>query len=255
VNPAATRLDYTGENEERYLSGRSLTICVLLTGIAKIKKGGNLLTAIFSLKSRTIVLLVTVSLTAISYFYFDTGIAQFVYRILNSSDRLLHAATDIPDLLLHIVITITVSSWAGYFILVRRGIHNRLTDFLMACGTVAPMAFAAKAVFQYVFGRPNPYVWLLEHELPRFYWFRDDEGYGCFPSGHMTVFTALMSTLSYYYPRYRLIYVGLLCLLALALIITDQHFLSDVLAGAVLGSVLAFITIKFARETGAKQAN
>jgi membrane-associated phospholipid phosphatase len=61
-----------------------------------------------------------------------------------------------------------------------------------------------------------------------------------------------MTTLSYYYPRYRPIYLGLLWLLALALIITDHHFLSDVLAGAVLGSVLAFITIKFARETGAK---
>ena len=79
-------------------------------------------------------------LTAISYFYLDTGIAQFIYRILNSSDRLLQAATDIPDLLLHIVITITVLSWVGYFILVRRGIHNRHTDFLRICGTVVPMA-------------------------------------------------------------------------------------------------------------------
>ncbi|WP_372522240.1 phosphatase PAP2 family protein [Sulfuricaulis sp.] len=224
----------------------------MLTGIAEIKKGGNLLTAIFSLKSRTIVLLVTVSLTAISYFYFDTGIAQFVFRILNSSDRLLQTAADIPDLLLHIVIAITVSSWVGYFILVRRGICNHLTDFLRVCGTVVPMAFVAKTGLQYVFGRPDPYAWLLAHEPPRFYWFRDDEGYGCFPSGHMTVFTALMTTLSYYYPRYRPIYLGLLWLLALALIITDHHFLSDVLAGAVLGSVLAFITIKFARETGAK---
>jgi membrane-associated phospholipid phosphatase len=227
----------------------------LLTGIAKIKKGGNLLTAIFSLKSRTIVLLVTVSLTAISYFYFDTGIAQFVFRILNSSDRLLQTAADIPDLLLHIVIAITVSSWVGYFILVRRGICNHLTDFLRVCGTVVPIAFVAKTGLQYVFGRPDPYAWLLAHEPPRFYWFRDDEGYGCFPSGHMTVFTALMTTLSYYYPRYRPIYLGLLWLLALALIITDHHFLSDVLAGAVLGSVLAFITIKFTRETSAKQTN
>ena len=202
------------------------------------------MTTTLSLKSRTIALLLAVLLTAISYFYLDTGIAQFVYRILNSSDRLLQAATDIPDLLLHIVITVTVSSWVGYFILVRRGIHNRHTDFLRACGTVVPMAFVAKTVFQYIFGRPNPYAWLLTHEPPRFSWFRNDEGYGCFPSGHMTVFTALMTTLSHYYPRYRSVYLGLLCLLALTLIITDHHFLSDVLAGAVLGSMLAFIINK-----------
>lgn len=224
--------------------GRSLAIYVARTGIAETKEGGKFVTTTLSLKSRTIALLLAVLLTAISYFYLDTGIARFVYRILNSSDRLLQAATDIPDLLLHIVITVTVSSWAGYFILVRRGIHNRHTDFLRACGTVVPMAFVAKTVFQYIFGRPNPYAWLLEHEPPRFSWFRNDEGYGCFPSGHMTVFTALMTTLSHYYPRYRPVYLGLLCLLALALVITDHHFLSDVLAGAVLGSMLAFIINK-----------
>jgi membrane-associated phospholipid phosphatase len=208
--------------------------------MAETRNDGNHVTTTFSLKSRTIVLLVTVSLTAISYFYFDTGIARFVFRVLNSSDELLQAATNIPDLLLHVVITITVLSWVGYFILVRRGIHNRLTDFLRACGTVVPIAFVVKTFFQYIFGRPNPYAWLLTHEPPRFYWFRDDQGYGCFPSGHMTVFTALMTTLSYHYPRYRSVYLGSLCLLALALIITDYHFLSDVLAGALLGSVLAY---------------
>jgi membrane-associated phospholipid phosphatase len=244
VNPAATRPDYTGENEERYLLGRSLAIYVARTGIAETKEGGKFVTTTLYLKSRAIALLLAVLLTAISYFYLDTGIAQFVYRILNSSDRLLDAATDIPDLLLHIVITITVLSWVGYFILVRRGIHNRLTDFLRACGTVVPMAFVTKTVFQYIFGRPNPYTWLLEHEPPLFFWFRNDKGYGCFPSGHMTVFTALMTTLSHYYPRYRSVYLGLLCLLALALVITDHHFLSDVLAGAVLGSMLAFIINK-----------
>jgi membrane-associated phospholipid phosphatase len=101
------------------------------------------------------------------------------------------------------------------------------------------MAFVAKTFFQHMFGRPNPYAWLLIHEPPRFYWFRNEQGYGCFPSGHMTVFTSLMTTLSYHYPRYGFVYFCALCLLALALIITDHHFLSDVLAGAVLGSVLA----------------
>jgi len=207
-------------------------------------------TTTFSLINRTIALLLAVSLTVISYFYLDTGIAQFIYRILNSNDRLLQTAADIPDLLLHIVITITVLSWAGYFIQARRGIHNRLTNFLRACGTVVPMAFIAKTGLQYVFGRPDPYAWLLTHEPPCFYWFRDDEGYGGFPSGHMTVFAALMTTSSYYYPRYRSVYLGSLCLLALALIITDHHFLSDVLAGALLGWILAFITITTVWKAG-----
>lgn len=209
------------------------------------------MTTTFPLKSRIVVLLLSLSLTAISYYYLDTRIAHFVYQIL-SINLLIQTAADIPDLLLHIVIAITAFSWVGYFILVRRGIHNRLTDFMLACGTVVPMAFVAKTVFQYIFGRPNPYVWLFAHVPPHFYWFRDAEGYGCFPSGHMTVFTALMTTLSYYYPRYRLLYLGSLCLLALALIITVHHFLSDVVAGAVLGSMVAFINNKILRGNRGK---
>jgi membrane-associated phospholipid phosphatase len=208
--------------------------------MAKANQGGNnIVTTTFPLKSRFVVLLLSLSLTAISYYYLDTRIARFVYQIL-STNHLIETAADIPDLLLHIVIAVTAFSWVGYFILIRRGIHNRLTDLMLACGTVVPMAFVAKTFLQYMFGRPNPYAWLLTHEPPRFYWFRDEQGYGCFPSGHMTVFTSLMTTLSYHYPRYRFVYFGALCLLALALIITDYHFLSDVLAGAVLGSMLAY---------------
>lgn len=196
----------------------------------------------------SIALLLALAFTVISYLYLDAGIARFAFQVLNSSDQFLQAATSIPDLLLHVVMTITVLSWVGYLILVRRGIRNRFTDFLWACGMVVPVAFIAKTAIQYVFGRLNPLDWLLSRksEPPVFYWFRDEEGYGCFPSGHMTVFTALMTTFSFYFPRYRRVCLGLLLLLAFALIITDHHFLSDVLAGAALGSALAAITIIFA---------
>lgn len=193
------------------------------------------------LKNSVVILLLAVMMTAISYFYLDTGIASIVYRLISSSNLLMRATSNIPDLLLSIVIAITVSCWAGYFFLRHRGRHNRHTRFLQACGTAVPIAFVAKDILQYLFGRPDPYAWVFDHVLPRFYWFRADAGYGCFPSGHMTVFTALLMTLWHYYPRYRSILQGLLFLLAVALIGTDYHFLSDVIAGAYLGAIIASI--------------
>lgn len=219
----------------------------------KNQQTGRSVTTIISLPRAIAVLTLTVLLTVFSYFYLDTGIAMLVYRLLNSSDRLLQVATAIPDLLLHLVVAITVFSWAGYFFMIRRGIHNRHTRFLKACGTVVPVAFIVKTMLQYVFGRPDPYTWILDHELPRFHWFSPAAGYGCFPSGHMTVFTALMAVLSSHYPRYRQVYLGLLCLLALALIATDHHFLSDVLAGAALGAVTALVFDKIPDESGARE--
>jgi membrane-associated phospholipid phosphatase len=189
-------------------------------------------------KEQIIVLLLTILLTAFSYFYLDTAIALFVFRLIRSSYLPTQTISDIPDLLPHIVVTLTVLSWTARFLLLRLGIQNRHTSFLRACGTVLPIAFVAKFIFQYVFGRSDPHALVFYHRPPQFYWFRIDEGYGCFPSGHMTVFTALMATLSQYYRRFRPIFLGLLILLALGLIATDYHFLSDVVAGVFLGMVV-----------------
>ncbi len=193
------------------------------------------------LKICAIMLPLVVLVTAVSYFYLDTGIASGVYHLISSSRFLRRATANIPDLLLHIVSVITLSCWAGYIFLRHRGLSNRHTRFLQTCGTVAPVAFIAKVGLQYLFGRPDPYVWVFAHKLPRFYWFRAGAGFGSFPSGHMTVFTAILLTLRHYYPRYRTIFAASLLLLALALIATDYHFLSDVIAGAYLGAVIAYL--------------
>jgi membrane-associated phospholipid phosphatase len=194
-----------------------------------------------TLKNQIIILLLTVLVTVFSYLYLDTGIALLVFRLIRRSYLLTQATSDIPDLLLPTVITLTVLSWAAHFFLEHRGIQNQHTSFLRTCGTVLPVAFIAKAILQYVFGRPDPQIWLFYHQPAHFYWFRIDEGYGCFPSGHMTVFTALMMALSHYYSRYRPILLGSLVLLGVALISTDYHFLSDVLAGVLLGMLVTFV--------------
>ena len=51
------------------------------------------------------------------------------------------------------------------------------------------------------------------------------------------VFTAFLAAVWLFYPRYRSLSVGFLLILALALVATDYHFLSDVIAGAYLGLV------------------
>ncbi len=202
------------------------------------------MTNTITLRNRTALWLLAMWFAAFSYFYLDADIARFVQRQLHRSALLERVTAGIPDLLLHMVLAITVLCWTGYFLFRRRGMSQRLTHLLRSCGTVVPLAFLAKVVLQYVFGRPDPHVWLLYHLPPRFHWFRANAGYGCFPSGHMTVFTALMTTLLHYYPRYRRVIMALLLLLALALIVTNYHFLSDVIAGAVLGVVACIIEQK-----------
>lgn len=191
-------------------------------------------------KNPAVLLLLAALLTVLSYFYVDADLSLFIHRQIRHSPLWTRLSSGIPDLLLHMVVAITVLSWAGYFLQKRRGADDRHLRFLRACGTAVPLAFAAKFVLQYLFGRPDPYLWVFYHVSPRFHWLRASRGFGSFPSGHMTVITALVSTLVIHYPRYRHVFLASLFMLALALIATNYHFLSDVIAGACLGAVVAF---------------
>ena len=179
-------------------------------------------------------------LTVFSYRFLDTPIFIFFHHLIRVHALTLIVAR-IPDLLFYFVVAATVISWAGYWYRVRHGSADNHADFLKLCGTAMPLAFLAKTVLQYLFGRANPEFWIVHHHVAQFHWFRAGEGYGCFPSGHMTVFTALTAALWRHYPRHRIAYPGFLLALAFALIATNHHFLSDVMAGAYLGAVVCFV--------------
>jgi len=200
--------------------------------------------AINNFLSSILIFLAVLAFTAGSYMFFDTRVSTFLFEVIHGSDVLEQATSGIPDVLLHIVAVITAISWAGYFFLTRKGVCSHASRFLRLCGTSVPLAFVIKTILQYVFGRVNTEAWTLYHQLPRFYWFRAGEGYGSFPSGHMTVFTALVVSFWQYYPHRRLAGVVFLSLLALALIATNYHFVSDVIAGAYFGLVVTLIAAR-----------
>jgi undecaprenyl-diphosphatase len=64
-------------------------------------------------------------------------------------------------------------------------------------------------------------------------------GYDAFPSGHTTLSFCLAFILSQYYPRYRLFFYLFAILTGLDRVVGLSHFPSDVLAGALLGTVVA----------------
>jgi PAP2 superfamily len=60
----------------------------------------------------------------------------------------------------------------------------------------------------------------------------------------MAVFSVVVFALWLYYPRYRLSTGVFLLGLALALISTDYHFVSDMIAGVYLGWVVHYCTLR-----------
>lgn len=172
----------------------------------------------------------------------DLPLAAWIAEHLRAYE--LYAKTsNLPDLLLLTVVIITSLSWIVHFCTVRRTTHDQLTLFCRVTGTVLPLSFGLKTVLKWLFGRTETRAWVSDPSLYAFHWFAGAEGFEGFPSGHMLVLTPLFLALWHFYPRYRLYYgVAWLCLGA-ALITTDYHFLSDVLAGAYIGAVV-YLTVR-----------
>jgi membrane-associated phospholipid phosphatase len=75
-----------------------------------------------------------------------------------------------------------------------------------------------------------------------FHWFHGGRGYESFLSGHMAATAAVLSVLWLAYPRWRPLYAVAGCLVAAVLILSNFHFLSDVIAGALLGALIGSMT-------------
>lgn len=94
---------------------------------------------------------------------------------------------------------------------------------------------------KFVFGRTWPETWvennpsLVRDGVSGFHWFHGGRGFTSFPSGHTAVAAAPAAVAWHCFPRWRWAAVAVAVLVALGLVGANFHFLSDVIAGGLLG--------------------
>ena len=174
-------------------------------------------------------------LTVFSTRFLDARIALGFDRLLRSIPLLARGTSRIPDLLLPLVLILSGIMWTMYLRRVRGGNRDEKTRFCLVSGTALPAAYVAKAMLKHVFGRMNTRVWLESGGDLSFHWFHGGGEYSSFPSGHMTVFTTLAAACWLIFPKYRAACLAGIAALGFALVATDYHYLSDVIAGGYLG--------------------
>ncbi len=177
-----------------------------------------------------------------SYFFLDERTAMAVNHLWMSNPRFSLLSSNIPDLLFLFVCLVTGSAWVAYFSLVRRGINSIHVWFFQLAAMSLPISFMMKSVLKFVAGRMETRLWLRHLHLYQFHLYPVVGHYSGFPSGHMTVITVLILAFWKYYPRYRPVYLSLLVALALALIATAYHFISDIIAGVYVGFLVYYFT-------------
>ena len=112
-----------------------------------------------------------------------------------------------------------------------------LSSFIFA-GVGLPSLVAT--LLKRIIGRARPMEWTADAPLA----FRplnwDAYTFQSFPSGHSTTAFSLALTIAFLWPRTLWPMLGVAVLIALSRIITGQHYLTDITAGAVLGTLGAF---------------
>jgi membrane-associated phospholipid phosphatase len=170
--------------------------------------------------------------------FLDARIALGFDRLLRSDPLLAHYTSHIPDLLLPSVLVLSGAMWAMYLRRVRRGSRDEKARFFLLSGTAMPVAFVAKLMLKYLFGRMNTRAWLENPKDLSFHWFHGGGQYSSFPSGHMAVFATLAVACWLFFPKYRVACLAVMIALGFAVVATDYHYLSDVIAGGYLGLVV-----------------
>ncbi len=117
------------------------------------------------------------------------------------------------------------------------------------------IAWALKEELKWAFGRTWPETWL-KPANPSFFGdgtygffpFHGGQAYASFPSGHTTAITALAGSLWCLCPKLRWLGIVLTLCVVIGLLGADYHWLSDIVAGGILGVTTGVAAAKIGRE-------
>lgn len=193
----------------------------------------------------------TVFFIILSYYYLDRPLVWLLYTHHTRHWIWLRLLSD------HIPTTIGASICLYYIACISGFILNR-TDWihpniLPICHAGA-IALFMKTLIKKVFGRywPGTFIChnpsLIQDHVYGFNWFQSGSAYESFPSGHTAFTVACLVSLCWMYPKFRIIWILIALAVALSQIILYYHFLSDVIAGALLGSLIAYCIVHMMQD-------
>ncbi|MCE5267128.1 MAG: phosphatase PAP2 family protein [Planctomycetaceae bacterium] len=193
-----------------------------------------------SLAARTAVALTLgVALVVLCYYFVDRPVAWFVHAHSPLLSGLLRWPPLVSECLKSAapaVIAIVILWW-----LWKRG--GRLQAVLLAISANVIVTTLLKQFLKWSCGRYWPETWkqnnpsLIRTGDYGFHPFHSGVAFESFPSGHAAVICSALSILWLAYPRWRWCYAVVGVTICVAMVGTNYHFVGDVVAGAMLGSI------------------
>ena len=114
----------------------------------------------------------------------------------------------------------------------------------LLCSWAAMWATAAEIILKRLFGRGWTDPTYLRDHLYGFHFLNGSPHWDSFPSGTATVSSAVAAVLWIVMPRSRGWGASLVVLLCVSVLITNYHWVGDVIAGAFLGASIGWMTVR-----------
>jgi membrane-associated phospholipid phosphatase len=201
------------------------------------------------LQSQTLkVLALGTTLIVLCYFFVDRPVAFAAHNRNHLADAYLQGITLVPPI---------VQAWVPVLLIalmVRRtfGPLRRWEQTLCVAGVAVVLADQFKESLAYVAGRYWPETWvdhnpsLIGDGAYGFHPFHSGSWYGSFPSGHTARTLAFVAVFSRVFPWSR--WPGVLASLAVAVALVgmNYHFVSDVIAGGLVGYIIGVYAVSLA---------
>ncbi len=197
-----------------------------------------------SVKTLLCVLTMAVLACTVSYNFIDRDVAFFVHENRLNQYQFLKWLTYIPDTFTYLAPVVLA---VGVLQMTRRPL-GRCEKVFFAASLSFVITAAFLSALKVVFGRYWPETWinnnpsLIQDGAYGFHFFHSGEAYSSFPSGHTARTVAVMSVIWLAYRKLRWFSVLVSGAVVVGLVGMNYHFVGDIIAGAVLGSIVGAFT-------------
>jgi membrane-associated phospholipid phosphatase len=179
------------------------------------------------------------AVTVLTYFFADRQLAAALRPHL-AGIMFFPWLTHIADPLLPLASIFVAALVARGFI---RGRFTVADSALLRICCAVLIAVVLKDELKWAFGRTWPETWIKPIPNPSyfgdgtygFFPFHGGQAYASFPSGHAAGISSFAGALWFIAPRWRWLWAALVLAVAVGLLGSDYHWLSDIMAGAALG--------------------
>lgn len=175
------------------------------------------------------------SLMAGIFFLYDRGIIQYFYGIKNSDFvYVMKFVTHLGEPTLYLAAAGLV------YLIYRKRDREYVQKARFLIGSIVLSGIAVN-LLKWVIGRYRPSEWIKnEHYGFDNFSFLEYTA-NSFPSGHATTAFAVGISLMLLFPKYRFVLLTMTGIVALTRVVLYQHYMTDVMAGALVGGISAYI--------------